>query len=96
MGGSADRIPEELRGLDRFEARKKLVKQLEKEGLLEESRATQAFGPALLQVRHRGGASLSDQWFVKMKPLAETVMRAYAAGEFHIGRSAGTRRSRTG
>jgi len=39
---------------------------------------------------------LSDQWFVKMKPLAERVMQGYAKGEFHIVPSAGTRRSSTG
>src|SRR5258705_7997719 len=34
MGGWADRVPADLRGVDRFEARKKIVKQLEREGLL--------------------------------------------------------------
>src|SRR5467141_3939276 len=84
MGGSADRIPEELRGLDRFEARKKLVKQLEKEGLLEKVEQHKHSVRRCYRCDTVVEPRLSDQWFVRMKPLAETVMRGYAAGEFHI------------
>jgi valyl-tRNA synthetase len=78
------RVPADLQGLDRFDARKKLVKQLEKEGLLvkveQHKHAVRRCYRCDTVVEPR----LSDQWFVKMKPLAETVMQGYAKGEFHI------------
>src|SRR5882672_8189191 len=84
MGGWADRIPEELRGLDRFEARKKIVKQLEREGLLVKTEQHNHSVRRCYRCDTVVEPRLSDQWFVKMKPLAETVMQGYAKGEFHI------------
>src|SRR5216117_165828 len=78
------RVPADLQGLDRFDARKKLVKQLEKEGLLEKVEQHQHSVRRCYRCDTVVEPRLSDQWFVKMKPLAETVMRGYAAGEFHI------------
>ena len=78
------RVPADLQGLERFEARKKIVKQLEKAGLLvkvEQHRHA---------VRHCYRCDtvveprLSDQWFVKMKPLADKVMAGYRRHEFRI------------
>ena len=79
---AGDRVPESLRGVDRFEARKKIVKLL---------------GPLLVKTEpHHHSVRrcyrcdtvveprLSDQWFVKMKPLAEPVMRGYEQTEFTI------------
>ena len=61
-------------GLDRFECREKLVKDLEEEGLLIE----------IEEINHNVGYSertdvmiepyLSKQWFVKMRPLADRVL----------------------
>ena len=84
MGGSADRIPDELRGLDRFDARKKIVKQLEKDGLLVKVEQHNHSVRRCYRCDTVVEPRLSDQWFVKMKPLAERVMQGYAAGEFHI------------
>jgi valyl-tRNA synthetase len=78
------RVPADLQGLDRFEARKKLVKQLEKDGLLVKVEQHQHSVRRCYRCDTVVEPRLSDQWFVKMKPLAETVMRGYAAGEFHI------------
>src|SRR5947208_2721971 len=78
------RVPESLQGRDRFEARKTIIKLLEKEGLLEK------VGPHRHSVRRCYRCDtvveprLSDQWFVKMKPLAEPVMAGYAKAEFTI------------
>ena len=76
------RVPKELQGLDRFEARKKLIKQLEKEGLLvkveQHNHAVRRCYRCDTVVEPR----LSDQWFVKMKPLAEPVLAAYRKGEY--------------
>ncbi|TBR12177.1 MAG: valine--tRNA ligase [Lysobacter sp.] len=66
---SPERIPAEYRGLDRFEARKIIVADLEAQGLLVETK------PHKLQVP-RGDRTgqviepyLTDQWFVKMDTL---------------------------
>jgi len=78
------RVPADLQGLDRFDARKKLVKQLEKDGLLAKVEQHQHSVRRCYRCDTVVEPRLSDQWFVKMKPLAETVMRGYAAREFHI------------
>src|SRR6266540_5894616 len=78
------RVPKELQGVDRFEARKKIVALLKAEGLLEKVE------PHQHAVRHCYRCDtvveprLSDQWFVKMKPLAEPVLAAYRDGKLKI------------
>ena len=79
-----DSVPERFRGLDRFEARKRVVKEFEALGLLEK----------IENHRHAVGhcyrcdtvvePRLSDQWFVKMKPLAEPAARAYTEGRLRF------------
>ena len=72
----ASRIPESLRGMDRFEAREKIVEMIRAEGRLEKVE-THVHG-----VRHCYRCDtvveprLSDQWFVKMQPLAEPALAA--------------------
>jgi len=78
------RIPPDLVGLDRFEARKRIVKQLERDGLLVKVEQHKHSVRRCYRCDTVVEPRLSDQWFVRMKPLAETVMRGYAAGEFHI------------
>ena len=86
MAGTGDggRVPVDLQGLDRFDARKKIVKQLEREGLLVKVEQHQHSVRRCYRCDTVVEPRLSDQWFVKMKPLAETVMRGYAARDFHI------------
>lgn len=61
-------------GLDRFEAREKLVEDLKKEGLLLEIESITHNAP----FSERSGALIepiiSKQWFVKMRPLADRVL----------------------
>ena len=76
-----DLVPDTIRGLDRYEARKKTVEYLEQQGAL------------IRVVEHehnvghcqRCGSTiepyLSEQWFVKMKPLAEKPIKAIETGE---------------
>ena len=72
-------------GLDRFEARKKIVEELENAGLLIK------IEPKEQEVGHsdRSGAIvepyLSDQWFVKVTPLAKPAIKAVESGKikFH-------------
>src|SRR2546425_4663564 len=74
------RVPRELRGLDRFTAREKIVGMLKDQGLLEKVE------PHRHAVRHCYRCDsvveprLSDQWFVKMQPLALPALRAYREG----------------
>jgi valyl-tRNA synthetase len=78
---SRDHIPAAYRGLDRFEARKLIVGDLEAAGLLVEVK------PHRLQVP-RGDRSgqviepfLTDQWFVKMDTLAKRGLELVESGE---------------
>jgi valyl-tRNA synthetase len=83
-GDTTPRVPQSLVGVDRFVARKQIVKQLEAAGLLAKIDSHRH------NVRHCYRCDsiveprLSDQWFVKMKPLAEPVLAAYHAGEITI------------
>ncbi len=71
-------------GLDRFEARKKIVERLEELGLIDKIEDyTHNVGYS-----ERGGAQvepyLSDQWFVSMKPLAEPALNAVVSGDINF------------
>ncbi|MDQ3618440.1 MAG: valine--tRNA ligase [Pseudomonadota bacterium] len=73
-----DQVPESYRGLDRFEARRRVLADLENAGLLVETK------PHKLQVP-RGDRSgqviepyLTDQWFVKMDGFAQRGMALVA------------------
>jgi valyl-tRNA synthetase len=78
------RVPELLRGLDRFEAREKIVAMLKESGALVRIENHQH------NVRHCYRCDtvveprLSDQWFVKMQPLAEPALAALRSGELRI------------
>jgi valyl-tRNA synthetase len=72
--------PQQYRGLDRFVARKKIVADLEAAGLIEK------IEPHKLKVPRgdRTGAViepyLTDQWYVKIAPLAEPALQAVEKG----------------
>jgi len=71
-----DLIPEDLRGLDRFVARKRIVEQLEAGGFLEK------IEPHTHMVPHGDRSNvviepyLTDQWYVDAKTLAQPAMEA--------------------
>ncbi|MFN7173300.1 MAG: valine--tRNA ligase, partial [Thermaurantiacus tibetensis] len=75
-----DSVPEPYRGLDRFEARRRVVADLEALGLLERVEEKR------VQVPHgdRSGAViepfLTDQWFVDASRLAKAAREAVATG----------------
>ncbi|MDZ7791264.1 MAG: valine--tRNA ligase [Xanthomonadales bacterium] len=76
-----DSAPEAYRGLDRFEARKRIVEELRSQDLLVEEK------PHTLMVP-RGDRSgqiiepfLTDQWFVKMDELGKIGLDAVESGE---------------
>ncbi|HLS91022.1 MAG TPA: valine--tRNA ligase [Limnochordia bacterium] len=71
-------------GLDRYEARQRVVEDLEQLGLLEKvEEHVHAVGHC-----YRCGnvvePLVSDQWFVKMKPLAEPAIRAVKEGDIRF------------
>jgi valyl-tRNA synthetase len=71
-------------GLDRFEARKKIVEDLKAQGLLEKVTAhTHAIG-ICERSRTIVEPRVSKQWFCKMKPLAEPAIAAVENGDMRI------------
>jgi len=78
------RVPQDLQGVDRFAARKKIGKLLEKEGLLVKVEQHQHGVRHCYRCDTVVEPRLSDQWFVKMRSLAEPVLAAYQRGEFKI------------
>src|SRR3989475_1680337 len=78
------RGPQDLQGVDRFAARKKIGKLLEKEGLLVKVEQHQHGVRHCYRCDTVVEPRLSDQWFVKMQSLAEPVLAAYQRGEFKI------------
>ena len=75
-------VPERFRGLDRFEARKRIVEELTELGLLVKVEPHK-FMPARSQ---RTGViveplSVGKQWYVKMQPLAEPAIAAVREGK---------------
>jgi len=83
-GPSAHRVPPDLIGVDRFDARKRIVKQLERDGRLVKTEPHRHSVRRCYRCESVVEPRLSDQWFVKMKPLAERVMQGYAKNEFTI------------
>ncbi|MFI5399804.1 MAG: valine--tRNA ligase [SAR324 cluster bacterium] len=75
-GSLNDLVPAPYRGLDRFEARKRVVADLDKLGLLEKTEPHQLN----VGVCSRSGVivepRVSRQWFVRIKPLAEPATEA--------------------
>ena len=76
--------PSDYQDLDRFEARKKIVADLEKQNLIEK------IDPHTLMVP-RGDRTnsiiepyMTDQWFVKVKPLAEPAIEAVKNGSIRF------------
>jgi len=68
-------------GMERFECRKKLVAELEKQGLIEKTEAhTHSIGNCY-RCSTVIEPLLSDQWFLKMAPLAEKAVKAVKNGE---------------
>src|SRR5512140_1049538 len=73
-------VPSRYQGLDRFEARKLVISDLERLGLLAEAKDyTNSVGHCY-RCNTIIEPFLSDQWFVKMKPLAEPALAAVTNG----------------
>ena len=77
MGENA---PEAFRGLDRFDARRKVVAALEAEGLMGGVEAHTHSVPHCYRCGTVVEPRLSEQWFVRMVPLAEPALAASRDG----------------
>ncbi len=81
---AGSRVPADLLGIDRFEARERIVRSLEKLRLLKKVE------PHQHAVRHCYRCDtvveprLSDQWFVKTEPLARPALQAVRDGTIRI------------
>ena len=81
---AAGRVPQSLAGVDRFDARKRIVGQLEEAGRLVKRE------PHTHNVRHCYRCDtvveprLSDQWFVRMQPLADPALEGVRSGRVRI------------
>ena len=77
-------VPAEFRGLDRYEARKLLIEELGENDLLGETNEHKLMVPR----GDRSGAViepfLTDQWYVKVAPLAEPAIKAVKDGEIRF------------
>ncbi|MGB6485268.1 MAG: valine--tRNA ligase [Steroidobacteraceae bacterium] len=75
-----DNVPARFRGLDRFEARKRVVAELEAAGLVEKIEKHRLAVPR----GDRSGAVLepflTDQWYVRIAPLAAPAIAAVESG----------------
>ena len=68
-------------GMDRFEARKQIVKDLEAEGLLVKTEAYKHNVGTCQRCHTTVEPFVSKQWYVKMKPLAEPAIEAVKKGD---------------
>ena len=75
-----EQVPERFRGLDRFAARQRVLAELDAGGLLERAEAHRHAVPR----GDRSGAILepylTDQWYVRIEPLAGPALAAVASG----------------
>lgn len=79
-----ENAPAAYQGLDRYEARKKIVADLKQQGLLAEVKDHKLMVP-------RGDRSgvvvepyLTDQWYVKIQPLADPAIKAVKDGDIQF------------
>ncbi len=77
-------IPEQYHGLDRFEARKLMVSQLQEQGLLEKIADHKLMVPRGDRTHAVIEPLLTDQWYVKIGPLAEPAIAAVESGEIRF------------
>jgi valyl-tRNA synthetase len=84
MQDAGGRVPKEIEGLDRFDARKRIVAMLDAAGVLVKQEPHQHALRRCYRCDSIVEPRLSDQWFVRMQPLADPVLRGFERGEFRI------------
>src|SRR5690242_14616943 len=79
-----ENAPARFRGLDRFEARKRILKELEEKGLVERIDKHKLMVPRGDRTNAVLEPYLTDQWYVKIAPLAEPAIKAVEEGRTHF------------
>ncbi|MDP1970407.1 MAG: valine--tRNA ligase [Methylobacter sp.] len=74
-------VPVQYQGLDRFEARKQIVADLDAQGLLEKIADHKLMVPRGDRTNSVIEPLLTDQWYVKVAPLAEPAIAAVENGD---------------
>lgn len=82
--GRINELGKPYEGLDRFEARKRIVEDLKAAGLFEKEVPHRHAVPHCYRCHTVVEPYLSKQWFVKMKPLAEKALKAHQEGKVKI------------
>jgi len=72
------------KGLERYAARKKILEDLEKNGYIERIEDYQHNVGTCYRCHTVIEPYISEQWFVKMKPLAEQALKAVDSGEIKL------------
>ncbi|HEX9755533.1 MAG TPA: valine--tRNA ligase [Gemmatimonadales bacterium] len=80
----SDAVPERFRGLDRTEARRRVVEEFELLGLLDRVEDHRHAVGHCYRCETVVEPRLSEQWFVRMKPLAAPALRAYREGRLRF------------
>ena len=78
------RVPAEINGLDRFDARDRIVDMLRESGALQKVETHQHAVRHCYRCDTVVEPRLSDQWFVKMEPLARPALQAVRDGAIRI------------
>jgi valyl-tRNA synthetase len=82
--GNINELGGKYQGLDRFEARKVIVEDLEKEGILVKIQEHTHKVGGCYRCNTVVEPRVSKQWFVKMKPLAERALEVVKNGQVKI------------
>jgi valyl-tRNA synthetase len=78
---TGDLVPEKYRGLDRFDARKIVVEDLEAAGFLKETQTHTVQLPMSERTKAAIEPMLMEQWFVRMREMADKVLAGLDRGE---------------
>jgi valyl-tRNA synthetase len=73
-----------FKGMDRYEGRKALLKELDKKGYLEKTEKYQLSVGTCYRCHTVIEPCLSEQWYVRMKPLAEPAIEAVKTGKLRF------------
>ena len=76
-----DQVPEKYRGLDRYDARKQIVADLEAKGLIEKIDDHKLMVPRGDRSHEVVEPYLTDQWYVKIQALADPAIKAVKDGD---------------
>jgi len=83
-------------GMDRFDARKQIIKDLEDQGLLEKIEPHKLMVPRGDRTNAVIEPYMTDQWFVKIAPLAEPAIDAVKNGDIDLSLKTGIKPISTG